>query len=82
MLLGAPLWLLGAVIPIVGWAAGVVTLIASIGVTACVVLAPHTFDEPGGKAPPSAEALASAIGPPVLPDIPFEDDDIPSPSDP
>jgi len=82
VLLGAPLWLIGAAIPLVGWLAGIVTLVASIGVTACVVLAPATFDEPVGAEPPPADPIAPAVEPLSTLNISFDDEENPSPSDP
>ena len=95
VLLGAPLWGLGAAIPIFGYVAGFLTLIASIGVTACVVLAPHTFDEPSGKAeapPPLGDPLpwddgplgqadVLATDPGSIPDTSLTNEETASPSD-
>lgn len=58
VLCGALVWAFGAAVPIFGWAAGLLTLFASLGAAVQVLLQPRVFDPP---APPV---------PPVLPDDP------------
>lgn len=48
VLVGSAIWLLAAVLPGVGWAAGILSLIASLGVAVQVLLSPRAFDESSG----------------------------------
>ena len=46
VLSGSLVWLWGALVPVIGWAAGLLSLFASLGAAAQVLLHPHAFDEP------------------------------------
>ena len=58
VLIGATLLTWGCAIPVVGWAAGAVLLIASLGAGVQVLLHPGTYDPPPAPAPSPAEEPA------------------------
>ena len=55
VLCGATVWAWGAAVPIFGWAAGLFSLIASLGAAVQVVLQPQAFDPPRAPAAPVDE---------------------------
>lgn len=52
VLCGATLWTFGAAVPVVGWTAGLLTLLAAFGAAGQVLLQPHAFDERELPKPP------------------------------
>jgi hypothetical protein len=66
VLCGATVWAWGAAVPIVGWAAGLLGLFASLGAAVQVLLQPQAFDPPEAPVAPQAPAT------PVTPAAPEE----------
>lgn len=58
VLCGATVWAWGVAVPIVGWAAGLLGLFASLGAAVQVLLHPHAFD-------PVAAPVTPAVDPPA-----------------
>lgn len=52
VLCGATLWAFAAALPVVGWTAGLLTLLAAFGAAGQVLLQPHAFDEKKLPQPP------------------------------
>lgn len=52
VLCGAIVWAWGAVLPVVGWATGLLTLLMGLGAAVQVILQPRCFDPPEETAPP------------------------------
>ena len=52
VLCGATIWTFGAAVPVVGWTAGLLTLLAALGAAGQVLLQPHAFDEHKLPQPP------------------------------
>jgi hypothetical protein len=52
VLCGAMIWVWGAAVPVVGWIAGLLTLLAGLGAAGQVLLQPHAFDPQAPPKPP------------------------------
>lgn len=58
VLCGATVWAWGVAVPIVGWAAGLLGLFASLGAAVQVLLQPRAFDPPEAPAAPTVDPPA------------------------